>query len=613
MLNSTYTADLRDIEFVLFEQLEIQKTLGRGIFAHVGEGALRMLLQLGSEFASKVVAPTNGIGDRVGCRWENGKVFVPEVFSPVWQTAREQEWIGIVAPPEWGGQGLPRVIGYAIDEMIIGASSAFHTYLNLCRAGANMLLHWGSDELKSTYVPRLLSGEWQGTMCLTEPGAGSDVGASICRAIPVDGGAYRISGTKVFITGGEHQMTENHVHLVLARTPDAPAGVKGLSLFLVPKVRVDKTGVLAEDNDVYCSKIEEKLGIHGSATTVLNFGEHDRCLGYLVGEINRGIQCMFDMMNESRIGVGLQGQALAAAMFQHALTYARERLQGSDISKGKSITQSKVPIVQHPDVRRMLMNVRIVAEGGRALLYATSWQLDLAAAAEDDASRSYHEGRVALLTPICKAWTSDAGIEACSQALQIFGGSGYLCDYPAEQYLRDARITAIYEGTNGMQAIDLLFRKVLGADRRPMESWHADISAWTRKHVDHPDLAQEVGRLQEAERELLTATQFLETKVREDIRLAALAASPYLTMFGNVAVAWQLLQQAILATEKLEGFGLPPATDAKRRALENQPQARFYADKIETARFFVHQMLSQNHWRASQILSGDRSAIEVAF
>jgi len=610
---STYKVDLRDIEFVLFEHLALQGVLGSSPYEHVSEDDTRMILRLASEFACEVVGPTNVESDRKGCRWENGAVYVPESFARIWQTLREQGWIGTVAPTEYGGQGLPRVVGTAIDEMIIGANPAFHTYLNLCRAASNLLIGHGTKEIKSTFVPRLLSGEWQGTMCLTEAGAGSDVGASLSRAVPAENGTYKISGTKVFITAGEHQMTSNHIHLVLARVPGAPAGVKGLSLFLVPKFRVNEAGETTASNDVYCSKIEEKMGIHGSATTVINFGEHDQCQGYLVGEVNQGIRCMFDMMNESRICVGLQGQALSAAMYHHALKYARERIQGSDIAHGKRITEDKVPIIMHPDVRRMLMTVRAITEGSRALLYATSLQIDLAAQADSETSRSYYEGRVALLTPVCKAWASDAGVEACSQALQVYGGSGFISDYPAEQYLRDVRIATIYEGTNGIQAIDLLFRKVVGSGGKLLDSLHEDLMAWTRKNADNSQLAQEVKALHDAVSEMMDATRLLAMKAGERISLAALYASPYLTLFGNVVVAWLLLQQAILAAAKLEGFNLPVDFDARRKILEDQDQARFYASKIETARFFTHQILSQNRWKAAQIVSGDRSAIDVCF
>ncbi len=610
---ATYTVDLRDIEFVLFEHLALQGILGNGRYEHVSEDDVRMILRLASEFACEVVAPTNAESDRIGCRWENGTVYVPESFPRVWQTLREQGWIATVAPLEHGGQGLPYTVGTVIDEMIIGANPAFHTYLNLCKAASNLLLGHASEEIIRIFVPKLLAGEWQGTMCLTEAGAGSDVGASLTRAIPTGDGTYKISGTKVFITAGEHQMTSNHIHLVLGRLPGAPTGVKGLSLFLVPKLRVNAAGETTVPNDVYCSKIEEKMGIHGSATTVLNFGENDQCLGYLVGEVNQGILCMFDMMNESRIGVGLQGQALSAAMHNHALKYARDRIQGSDIAHGKHITEDKVPIIRHPDVRRMLMTVRAIAEGGRALLYATSLQLDLEARADSEAARSYHAGRAALLTPICKAWTSDAGVDACSQALQIYGGSGFIRDYPAEQYLRDVRIAPIYEGTNGIQAIDLLFRKVAGDGGKLLDSLHSDALAWARKNAGHALIVREVKALQDALSEMIEVTRFLAMKVRGDAGLAALNASPYLTLVGNVVVAWLLLQQAAVASAKLERLDLPSDSGARRKFLENQDQVRFYAAKIETARFFTHQILSQNRWKSAQIVSEDHSAIDICF
>lgn len=589
-----YIPDVEDISFVLFEHLDLTKSLA-GSSGNLSEDDVRMIIQLGSEFATEVVAPTNAVADRTGCRWENGKVSVPAVFHSVWKTLREQGWIGLTAPVAYGGQGLPRLLGIAVDEMIVGANPAFQTYAALCRAAANLLVHHASESIKRVFVPRIVSGEWQGTMCLTESGAGSDVGASLTRAIPAGDGAYRIAGTKTFITAGEHDLTTNHVHLVLARLPGAPPGVKGLSLFLVPKIRVDAEGGMTSANDVYCSKIEEKMGIHGSATTVLHFGDRNQCLGFLIGEEHQGIRCMFDMMNEERIGVGLQGQALAAAMYAQAAQYARQRLQGSDISQGKSFTDEKVPIIQHPDVRRMLMTIRSVAEGGRALLYYTSLQLDLAESAGEDLVRSCCAGRAALLTPICKAWSSDSGLEACSQALQVYGGSGFIRDFPAEQYFRDVRIASIYEGTNGIQALDLLFRKALGTDL--LTSLYRDIAEWIGKNTGHAQLAAEIGALNVACKELLETTSLLGQCAKRNMRQAALNASPYLTLVGNVVVGWLLLQQAVIAASKLEGSA------AAARL--------FCASKIETARFFTHQMLTQNRWKAAQIASGDSSAFDI--
>ncbi|MBI3269590.1 MAG: acyl-CoA dehydrogenase [Planctomycetes bacterium] len=608
---SSYSADLRDIEFVLFEHLNAGSLLGQGRYAHVTRDDVKMILEAGRDFTRDVAAPANVLGDRTGCKWDEGKVTIPQAYHEVWKGVREQGWIGLVAPTEAGGQQLPKVVGTAVDEMFIGANPAFHTYVGLCRAAANLLLHHGSRALIDAYVPKLLRGEWQGTMCLTEAGAGSDVGASLTRAWPAGNGAYRIKGTKVFITSGEHTMTPNHVHLVLARLPEAPPGVKGLSLFLVPKLRPSESGQSSIPNDIYCSKIEEKMGIHGSCTCVLNFGDNDNCLGWLIGEEHQGIRCMFHMMNEERIVVGLQGQALAGAMYANALKYAKERVQGSDIGQGKSITEEKVTIVQHPDVRRMLMNVRALAEGGRALLYAASLENDLAETAATPEERARHAERLALLTPICKAWGSDTGVDACGLALQVYGGSGFIADHPAEQALRDARIATIYEGTNGIQAIDLLFRKVLGAGGKPVETLGAEVGEWLRRHAEHAAIRREVAALGQAVQELGQVTKALAGKARADVKLVALGASPYLTQFGNVVVAWLLLQQAVIAAAKLGGMEVPGDAAARQRYLEGNEEARFYASKIETARFFVHQVLTQNRWKAAQILGEDRSALEV--
>lgn len=613
MHTSTYTANLRDLEFVLFEHLPFQALLGQGAFAHVGEEDVRMILQAGVDFASDVVAPSNRSGDLTGCKIEDGHVQVPEHYREVWNAIKEAGWIGLVAPTELGGQALPKTIGTAIDELVIGSNPALHTYLGLCRAASNLLVHHASQELIDTYVPRLISGEWQGTMCLTEAGAGSDVGASLTRAIPVGDGSFSIKGTKIYITCGEHQLAENHIHLVLARLPDAPSGVKGLSLFLVPRFRPDAQGNFTVDNDVRASKVEEKLGIHSSPTCVMNFGDQDNCIGWLVGGENEGIKCMFHMMNEERIVVGLQGQALASAMYFNALKFAEERIQGSDISEGKRVTDKKVTIVNHPDVRRMLMTVKALAEGGRALMLATSLALDISETAEDEGARNEAAGRLALLTPICKAWGSDSGVEACSVALQVYGGSGYTADYPAEQYFRDARIAPIYEGTNGIQAIDLLFRKVLSGGGALLKGFSKEMSGWIGSHINHAQLAKEVGLLAKAGKQVAEVTAFLGARAQDDVKVAALGATPYLTVLGNVVVGYFLLQQAVIASAKLAELGAPTENAALAAWLENNASARFYASKVQTAKFFIHQILSQNEWKAQQILSGDRSALDVMF
>jgi len=387
-----------------------------------------------------------------------------------------------------------------------------------------------------------------------------------------------------------------------------------LSLFLVPKYRLDENGQNGPFNDVYCSGIEEKMGLHGSATTTLQFGDKDGCVGYLIGREHQGIRCMFHMMNEERIVVGLQGQALAGNMYFHALKYAQERVQGSDISKGKSITEEKVPIINHPDVRRMLMTVRAYAEGGRALLFYTSMQQDLAEVAETPEEKAYHDGRMALLTPICKSWASESGVQACLNALQVYGGYGYTADYPAEQYVRDSVIATIYEGTNGIQAIDLLFRKVMGGGGKLAASFQKDISAWIGEHIKHPVLGGEVRALAAAAQGLGKLIEHLIGIAQKgDVKLTALGASDHLTAFGNVVVGWLLLQQAVLSSAKLESYDVPGEASARETYLEENDSARFYAGKVETARFFIHQILSQNFWKQAQIMSNDSSAVQVVF
>ncbi|RMG14052.1 MAG: acyl-CoA dehydrogenase [Planctomycetota bacterium] len=600
---------LRDMRFVLYEQLKAPEAVG------LDEDTMDALIDAGATFAAEFLAPINAEGDRVGCtRHEDGTVTTPPGYRRALDRWREDGWGGMPHPEELGGQGLPQVLVSAMDEMVIGSCCAFHNYTGLTRACANMLVRRGSPEQIETWAKPLISAEWQGTMCLTEADAGSDVGASRTRAVPIEGDRYRIEGEKVFITSGEHDMAENIVHIVLARVDGDGPGVKGLSIFIVPKFRLDADGKPTIPNDVFCAGIEEKMGIHGSVTTTLKFGENGGCEGYLIGERKQGIQIMFDIMNEERIVVGQQGQALAATAYGLALKYAKERIQGSSIEKGKSITQEKVPIIVHPDVRRMLLTAKAQGEACRALLYKTGLVLDRERLAEGE-ERARHAALAAFLTPICKAYGSEVGFQACSTAMQVFGGYGYITEYGVEQLVRDARIACVYEGTNGIQAIDLLFRKVARDRGAVLQAVLGEIGSFVQERRGA------AGGALDAELEVLAAraaqvgdvAQTLGGRIAQgDLAGAALGATPFLKLVGNLLGGYLLLEQAFIAEDELAGLGAPEAS-AERRAWAGEDEEKaFYAAKVETARFFVHQLLSENDWLAAQCSTADRSALDAA-
>ncbi len=600
---------MRDIRFTLFEHLRVQEHLA------LDRDTFEQFLEAGFNFVSEFLAPINAEGDRVGCvRHEDGSVTTPPGYRRALDQWREDGWGSMPHPEELGGQGLPQSLVTAMDELIIGSCCAFHNYTGLTRACANMLVRRASPEQQETWAKPLISATWQGTMCLTESGAGSDVGASRTTATLIEGDRYRIQGEKVFITSGDHDMVDNVVHIVLARIEGDPAGVKGLSIFIVPKLRLDAEGNPTIPNDVFCAGIEEKMGIHGSVTTTMKFGENGGCEGYLIGEPRQGISIMFDIMNEERVVVGQQGQALAATAYGLALRYAKERIQGSSIAKGKSLTQDKVAIIEHPDVRRMLLTVKAQSEAARALLYWTGALLDQEAAAEGE-ERARLARRVALLTPICKAWGSEVGFQASSTAMQVFGGYGYCTEYGVEQLVRDARIACVYEGTNGIQAIDLLFRKVAGDRGEALKELLGEIGAFLEQSggshggafdaelVELGRRAKEVGAV---------ATQLAGALGSKDFVGAALGATPFLTLCGNMVGGYLLLQQALIAEAWLAEAGAP-ADRAERAGWAGGDEERaFYAAKVETARFFVSQVLCENAWRAAQATSPDRSAMFAA-
>ena len=605
-----YKVDLRDIKFQLFEWLPTAKLIEAEKFADWDLENIEMVLDEALKIAKEQMAPCNEDGDRIGAQWNDGKVTLPESFHNAYGKVTEGGWIALLANPEWGGMGLPEVLGTAVNEFFNGSNVAFSLTLMLTRGVGHMIEGFGTDEQKALYVEKILAGQWAGTMCLTEAQAGSDVGASKTKAVKNDDGSYQITGEKIFITGGDHDLTENIIHLVLARTPDAPAGTKGLSLFIIPKIKVNPDGSLGESNDVYCNNIEEKMGIHGSPTCTLVFGQNDNCEGYLLGEEGQGMKLMFHMMNAARIDVGLQGCAAAGAAHQQALAYAKERLQSRHWKEMRNPEAPPVAIVEHPDVRRMLLSAKAYTEAMRAILLQTSYYLDMHHLLEGEESEKY-KAYVELLTPICKAWCSEWGVQVTHWCLQVHGGYGYTSDYPAEQFMRDAEIACIYEGTNGIQALDFVARKLPMNGGKPIREILGAAEKTFNTAKSDKELMEPAWMLAAALKQIETISKEL-TKRPDAIQMVLVNAPPLLDMVGTVIGAHLLLDQAMLAKTKLaaileeQGIG----TDDKKAYktfLQGHEEAAFYHNKVQTAIHFAYRALPTVAAKGAAIRSGERS------
>jgi alkylation response protein AidB-like acyl-CoA dehydrogenase len=568
---SDYRPPLRDIKFVLEHIADLEAVSDLPGFEHVEAEDVYDALDEAGRFFSEVVAPTNSIGDSQGIRrGDDGSVTVPDELTAAYRQFVESGWGAIKGDMEYGGHGFPGVMSTAVQEMLTASNMAFSLCPMLTSSAVEALGAHGSDELKATYLEKLTTGEWSGTMALTEPEAGSDVGALRAKAWPADDGTWRVQGTKIFITWGEHEMADNIIHFVLARAPEAPPGTKGISLFLIPKYLVNADGSLGERNDVECVGVEHKLGIHASPTAVMAYGEQRGAVAYLVGEVNAGMRCMFTMMNDARLHVGLEGLGLSERAYQLALAYAKERRQGRAIGAPKGEAS---PIIEHPDVRRMLMTMKANIEAMRALILDTSAAGDLRHHGADEEARLRGTNRMALLTPVAKAWATDLGVELTSLGVQIHGGMGFVEEAGAAQHWRDSRIAPIYEGTNGIQAIDLVMRKLPMAEGTVVAGYLDEMQATAdRLHADGNGLA-DIGRsLATAIAGLRETTDWLLATTDPNESLAG--AAPYLRQFGVVAGAYYLARLAVVAAELLGDNGEDPWMQAKIDT------CRFYADQI---------------------------------
>ncbi|WP_442111733.1 acyl-CoA dehydrogenase C-terminal domain-containing protein [Pseudomonas sp. NUPR-001] len=580
-----YKAPLRDMRFVLNEVFEVSKLWAQlpGLAEAVDEETALAVLEEAGKVTGKSIAPLSRSGDEEGCHWDNGAVRTPAGFIDAYKTYAEGGWVGVGGDPVYGGMGMPKVISAQVEEMVNSSSLAFGLYPMLTAGACLSINAHASDELKEKYLPNMYAGVWAGSMCLTEPHAGTDLGIIRTKAEPQADGSYKVSGTKIFITGGEHDLTENIIHLVLAKLPDAPAGPKGISLFLVPKFLVNPDGSLGARNPANCGSIEHKMGIQASATCVMNF---DEAVGYLVGEPNKGLAAMFTMMNYERLGVGIQGLASAERSYQNAIEYARDRLQSRAPTGPQAKDKVADPIIVHPDVRRMLLTMKALNEGGRAFSTYVAMQLDTAKFSEDASTRKRAEDLVALLTPVAKAFLTDLGLETAVHGQQVFGGHGYIREWGQEQLVRDVRITQIYEGTNGIQALDLMGRKVVGSGGALYKLFADEIRHFTASAGG--ELAEFVKPLNAALDNLDDLTAWVLDRAKNNPNEIGAASVEYLQVFGYTAYAYMW---ALMA----------------RTALAKQGEDDFYASKLGTARFYFARLLPRIHSLSASVKAGSES------
>ena len=590
---STYVAPVKDMLFAMNELAGLQEIVGLPGNEDVSSDLVEAILDEAGKFASEVVDPLNKVGDKQGNKWNNGVVTTADGFKEAYASFCETGWNGMPASTEFGGQGLPVTVSTAVLEMWKSASISFSLCQMLTLGAVEAIAHHASDELKTTYLPNMVSGKWTGTMNLTEPQAGSDLAAIRSKAEPRGDGTYAITGTKIFITWGEHDMAENIIHLVLARLPDAPPGVKGISLFIAPKFLVNADGSLGERNDLICASIEHKMGIHGSATAVMSFGDKGGAIGYLVGEPNRGLEYMFTMMNHARLNVGLEGVGVSERSYQHALAYARERVQGKIIGDKSG---EKKPILHHPDVRRMLMDMKSRTEAGRAIAYYVAGCMDRAHSHPDADVRAANQRRLELLTPVVKGWCTENAQGITWNGVQVHGGMGFIEETGAAQYMRDARIITIYEGTTAIQANDLIGRKTAKEGGKSMQQLLADIAETgsALRASGNAQLKAIADALGDGIAALDEATNWLIANYDANPQAAAAGSVPFLKLTGIVVGGWLMARSAAVAAERLE------AADGD-----------FYKAKIGTASYFAQHVIPEANSYRDAIVGGSESVLAL--
>ena len=583
-----FKAPIRDMQFVLNEVWNAPELwASMENTQEVTPDLVNAILEEGARLCANELAPLNRNGDEEGCHWDDTVVTTPKGFKDAYSLYAESGWTGLGGNPEYGGQGMPKMLTVMFEEMLFSANTSFGLYTTLTSGASMALDNHASEELKQRYLPKMYEGAWAGSMCLTEPHCGTDLGIIKTKAEPQGDGSYLITGTKIFITGGEHDLTDNIIHLVLAKLPDAPEGTRGISLFLVPKFMVNEDDSLGERNAVSCGSIEHKMGIKASSTCVMNF---DGAVGYLVGEVNRGLNAMFTMMNYERLSVGIQGIGLGEASYQQALAYAKDRVQGRAADGAKNPQRNADPILVHPDVRRMLLTQKAYNEGTRAFAAYVGMQLDIAKNHSDNEVRARADALVALLTPVAKAYFTDRGFDVCVLGQQVFGGHGYIREWGMEQYVRDARITQIYEGTNGIQALDLVGRKIVANRGEWFEMYAAEIEQYISQHVAEAELQPFIAALQDSLSLLKQATALVIDASQKDLNQIGAASCDYLNLFGLTSLAYVWTRMVQLSLGKDETF---------------------YQSKIKTARFFMQKLLPESQAYFAKIKAGGETLMAV--
>lgn len=597
----SFSIDSKDIKFALFEVFNAHELLVYEKFNHLDRDGLERILKEAERMAVEVISPLNRVSDQKHPRYENGKVIMPEEFHPAFRKFCDAGWLSSGLEKEARGMSLPQGIGVALGEFFNGACGGFSTFASLTAGALHLIESFGSDEMKKLLMEKMATGIFAGTMCLTEPEAGSYL-ADITTRASRSGGTFKIKGTKIFIGTGEHDLSENIIHCVLARIEGAPAGYGGISLFAVPKYRVNNDGSVGDSNDVHCSGIEDKMGWEGAPTAVLHFGDNDACVGWLLGKEGQGLAQMFQMMNEARLGTAIQGVGQAAAAYQKALSFAKGRVQGISYKRKKGDPPVQVPIINHPDIRRNLLFMKSVVEGCRRLIYQTAHYIDLSKLHKEEKERERYGDLVEILIPICKAYATDMGFRVAETAIQSMGGYGYVKDFGVEKYLRDLKVACIYEGTNGILAITLQRRGLTLKGGRLFQRLVAEMDAFIEANRKHKVLGQMVRKLDKAKKKMEAAAASFAGKDEEDPGLLLSVAKPFLDLCGHVLCTWVLLRAAVVAASKLSSSDSNVVSDRDRD---------FYQGKIHTARFAVSNLLPQVEAMAETIASWDRSLLDI--
>lgn len=589
----SYKAPTVDYQFLMHHVFDLEGYNNLSPFKEASPDLIDAILEEAAKLTENVFQPLNQSGGEEGCKLENGTVLTPKGFKKAYDEYVNGGWQGMTGDPEYGGQGLPMAIGLAINEMLVSSNWGLSMYPGLTKGAAETIHTWGTDEQKNTYLPKMMSGEWSGTMNLTEPHCGTDLGLLRTKAELNDYGSYNISGTKIFISAGDHDLTDNIIHLVLARISGAPEGTDGISLFIVPKININDDGSLGDKNGVSCGSLEEKMGIHSNATCLLNY---DNARGFLIGEENKGMRAMFTMMNEARLGVGVQGLAIAEVANQNAAEYARDRLQGRALSGAKYPDQAADPIIVHPDVRRMLMTNRAFTEGARAMVMWAALQFDISKFDENEENRNKAEDMLSLMTPMIKSYMTDQGVEAASRAMQCLGGHGYINEWGMTQFLADARIAPIYEGTNGIQAMDLIGRKLPSKNGEVIRDYFAMIQNFIDENKNNEDLSHYTSLLEKALQRQQTATMWLMQNAMSDPDQAGATAHYYLNLMALVSMGY---------------FWADMVEKSKKMLAAGEGNADFLKSKITTANFFFNHLLPETTSLRYKIEAGAKDVMDL--